>query len=172
MKRKNLTNILLGLAIIFFFLSVYFVLTAKNRNDVFFFNYKPFIITTGSMEPEYPVNSLVIIQKDDPNNVKVGDPIAFHSDAISGQIAFHRVVDITNDGFVTKGDNNSQIDDRIVTFDNFVGKKVFMTTFTVWLFSTFTSPTKVIFTIIIPLVAIILILIALRLVLTNRKKVR
>ncbi len=114
------------------------------------------------MEPAYPVNTLVIIKETSASEVQLGEPVAFKSDALNGQIAFHRVVEIRDNGFVTKGDNNSGADNGIVLFDQVVGKAVFHTTFTVWLFDVFTSPTKVLGQLVLPLLGLILILVGLR----------
>lgn len=52
---------------------------------------------------------------------KVGDIIAFHKD---GSIYFHKIVDENENGFVTKGTSNSNIDSGIVRHENIIGKQI------------------------------------------------
>jgi len=80
----------------------------------------PSVIATGSMEPMiYPGDIIIINQirnKDDINELKVGDVIQFRRDNI---LITHRIVAIVKDrngqlAFRTKGDNNSSEDTRLV----------------------------------------------------------
>lgn len=87
---------------------------------------RPFVVLSGSMEPEYHVGSLIYVKNTDPEDIKVGDPITFVMDE-NLTVATHRVVEIDKDSqnFITKGDANEFKDAKPVYFKNLVGKPVF-----------------------------------------------
>ena len=86
---------------------------------------EPYVILSGSMEPVYPVGSLVYVQRVDADRIAVGDPIAFvmNEDLV---VAIHRVigVDAAAQQFETKGDANDAPDAAPVHFNNLIGKPV------------------------------------------------
>ena len=86
---------------------------------------EPYVILSGSMEPVYPVGSLVYVQRVDADRIAVGDPIAFvmNEDLV---VAIHRVigVDAAAQHFETKGDANDAPDAAPVHFNNLIGKPV------------------------------------------------
>ncbi len=86
----------------------------------------PFAVLSGSMEPAYHVGSLIYVQKTDPANIQVGDPITFVLNE-ELQVATHRVIkiDAQNQYFYTKGDANNAPDAMPVHFQNLLGKPVF-----------------------------------------------
>ena len=73
------------------------------------------ITETGSMEPNMPQGSLVVIVKD--NSYEIDDIVAFRKDGESIHTV-HRIVDISGDTVTTCGDaNNGSCDDPITTND-------------------------------------------------------
>ena len=86
----------------------------------------PYTVLSGSMEPTYHVGSLVYVQKVDPADIQVGDPITFVLDE-NLTVATHRVIAISEDGehFTTKGDANDAPDGTPVYYKNLVGRPVF-----------------------------------------------
>lgn len=74
------------------------------------------VVTTGSMTPALPVDTLVITRPVDPATVGVGDVIAFASR--EERVVLHRVVEIIEQGdvtrFRTKGDANRSVDGQLV----------------------------------------------------------
>lgn len=92
------------------------------------FGLQVFTILSGSMEPKYPVGSLIYVKSVDPSQVKEGDVITFLlSDTVT---ATHRVVGIVDQGdgalrFRTKGDANDAEDGTLVHYKNVVGTPVF-----------------------------------------------
>lgn len=82
-----------------------------------------FVITSGSMEPVIPTGSVVLIQN--TKTVTTGDIIAFQSPNTSKEIIIHRLIGLnqseTNDGYLTKGDNNNTADAWIVPATNIIG---------------------------------------------------
>ncbi len=86
--------------------------------------YTPYVVLSGSMEPTIKTGSVCFINKHASyDKIKEKDIIAFRLK--SGTLVTHRVVDITNEGIITKGDNNEDKDDVITTKNNFVGKNAF-----------------------------------------------
>ena len=76
------------------------------------FGIQVYSVISGSMEPEYPVGSLIYVKKATPDEVKVGDVITF---VLSNETpATHRVIDIDCDAqlFYTQGDANFRINEE------------------------------------------------------------
>lgn len=90
------------------------------------FGLTPYSVLSGSMEPTYHVGSLIYVEKVEPSEIQVGDPITFvlNEDLV---VATHRVVEIDPDGehFYTKGDANENPDAAPVYFKNLLGRPVF-----------------------------------------------
>ncbi len=88
----------------------------------------PFTVTSGSMEPLYPVGSIVYVKKVTPSEIAVGDAITFHLSG--GAIATHQVWAIEGESFRTQGIANRtpegaiQHDAAPVPFDDLIGKPV------------------------------------------------
>ena len=73
-----------------------------------FFGLKPFIVMSGSMSPAVKTGSLAYINTHTvQSEIKEGDIIAFESD---GMIITHRVIEIRDGKFITKGDANNSFD--------------------------------------------------------------
>ena len=89
-------------------------------------------VTTGSMEPEIPVDSMILVRRTDPGAIREGDIITFFSrePGLEGALNTHRVQSIAQrDGslyFTTKGDANALEDQAPVTSEALVGKVVFV----------------------------------------------
>ncbi len=110
-------------------LIVIIVLIAIALAGVRLFGFQVYTVLSGSMEPTYHVGSLIYVQKTDPKDVQVGDPITF---VLNEQltVATHRVVgiDVDEQGvirFQTKGDANASADGNKVHQNNLIGKPVF-----------------------------------------------
>jgi signal peptidase len=84
--------------------------------------YEP--VYTGSMEPAIPVGSIVIIKPANPDTLKIGDIICFKVETEYPTTVTHRIIDITNEGFKTKGDANEDPDQWIVKKENVIGKVI------------------------------------------------
>lgn len=94
------------------------------------FGITPYVITSGSMIPKYPVGSVVYVKEVDIGTLNVGDDISFYfSDDI---VATHRIrsIDTKSREVMTYGINNkdslgNQINDASpVGFDYILGKVV------------------------------------------------
>ncbi len=91
---------------------------------LYLFGIVPYVTLSGSMEPTVKTGSLCFINKKAKiENIKEKDIIAFKLK--DGTLVTHRAIKITNSGFITKGDNNDDVDGNKVTKDNFIGKNLF-----------------------------------------------
>ena len=84
----------------------------------------PYVVLSGSMEPSIETGSVCFINKNVKyESVKEKDVIAFKMN--DGTLVTHRAVKIDENGIVTKGDNNKDEDNNLVTNKNYVGKNLF-----------------------------------------------
>ena len=96
-----------------------------------FFGYRIFEVGSGSMEPTLSINDLIITKEDD---YKENDVVTYKS---KGNYITHRIISISVDEVITKGDSNNTNDDPINKKD-IVGKFVYklkINGFIVYLFS-------------------------------------
>ena len=85
-----------------------------DNSELFLGKVKPFIVISNSMEPAIKTNAIILINKKDFDLVETNDIIVYKKENI-GMVA-HRVIAKTRDNkFITKGDNNSNIDSWSVT---------------------------------------------------------
>lgn len=83
------------------------------------FGWSTAVVISGSMSGEIEVNDMVVIHRE--KSYDTGDVITFES---NGSLVTHRIVDVTDDGFVTKGDANNAEDLRPIPMENVVGRVV------------------------------------------------
>lgn len=90
------------------------------------FGYEPYGILSNSMEPEYPVGSVVYVKSHAPETIVTGDVITFKTGVVNDSVATHRVVinDSKKRNFVTKGDHNDDVDASAVAYERLLGKVV------------------------------------------------
>lgn len=86
------------------------------------FHLKPFVIMSGSMLPEYPIGAICII---DTDRISPSEGTVISYDTEEKNI-LHRVVDITEEGYITKGDNNNVEDPEPVKQEQVCGTCVYM----------------------------------------------
>lgn len=66
------------------------------------FGYSQMTVLSGSMEPEFAPGDMLLIKEQD--NYQTGDIVTFSE---AGTLITHRIVEILEDGFQTKGDANN-----------------------------------------------------------------
>lgn len=88
----------------------------------FVMGYKPVIVLSGSMEPTYPVGSMIYYKDCAFENINEGDVITFRLGG--GVLATHRVIRKDEDTreFITKGDNNPTEDVQPIRYEAVAGK--------------------------------------------------
>lgn len=77
---------------------------------VIVFDTNPYVVVSGSMEPNVPVGSICLVNCQD-REPDVDDIIAYRA---GDTIITHRVVEETDQGYVTKGDANNATDPGVV----------------------------------------------------------
>ena len=99
----------------------------------------PYVVLSGSMEPVYPVGSIIYVKGAQPEEVSVGDAITFYLD--DDQIATHRVVEIQEkeESFLTKGDANDAVD-APVPYGRLIGKPLFCIPYLGWISDKISRP--------------------------------
>lgn len=92
----------------------------KDYTNIFGYTY--YSVATGSMKPVISPNDLIFVKI--TKNVSKGDIITFKD---SGSIVTHRLIDINNNKYITKGDANNTSDTGISKSD-IIGKVVYVIT--------------------------------------------
>lgn len=125
-KFKNIQglilNIIIFVLVIIAILVVYsFVqLNVLNREYTNVFGYSLFKTETGSMADTIEIGDIVIVKLG--NAVKENDIITFKQD---GNIITHRVIKMTENEIITKGDNNNS-EDKPISESDIIGKVIFI----------------------------------------------
>lgn len=91
---------------------------------------KPYVVLSGSMEPEYHVGSLLYVKGVDYKTLQVGDDITYMLD--EDTVVTHRIIEILVDEenpdvlrYFTQGIANEVPDATSVHYKNIIGKPVF-----------------------------------------------
>lgn len=86
----------------------------------------PFVVLSGSMEPTYPVGSLVYVRSVDASELRVGDPVTFTLEGREA-VATHRVIEVDAESasLRTQGDANDEPDGSPVQFASVIGSPAF-----------------------------------------------
>ena len=122
-KRKTVLNILLvALVLVIVGANLYTNIARARGNTLPMpFGIGTAVINSGSMEPNLPIDSLIVVMP--AFNYKVGDIVAYQTER--GKIhTVHRIVSIDGDTVVTAGDNNGGSLDPAITKDMIKGKVV------------------------------------------------
>lgn len=92
---------------------------------VWLFGLRLYSIQTGSMEPEYPVGMMIVVEPVSFDQLGDGDVVTF----VKGDntVVTHRIVDIDRETqqLTTKGDNNNVQDISPVNYKNVIGRVKF-----------------------------------------------
>ena len=116
----GIISTLLGLILIF---NIYNVICLKIlHKDLATINgYGILEVVSGSMEPTINIGDLIVINTK-AKDFEKNDIITFYD--VNGSFVTHRLVKITDDKMITKGDHNNTEDEELPT-KNIVGKYVF-----------------------------------------------
>ena len=87
-----------------------------------FWGYIPAEVTFDSMEPTFKEGELVYYTKCSSKDIGPNDLIVYDDNTIETGRIFHRAVGITDEGYITKGDNRVHNDEYIVKYADVVGK--------------------------------------------------
>lgn len=87
----------------------------------FYCNYVMFCVSSGSMYPTLKINDIVIVRKQ--KKYFIDDIITYFDESFNGYVT-HRIIDIKNGKFITKGDSNNVVDKNPVNDEQIVGKVI------------------------------------------------
>ncbi len=117
-----ITNILVVISLAVLALSLFTAYQFReNPEEAYLFGYKPVLVLTGSMEPTMKVNGVAIVKKATFDEVKEDDILMYQ---IGDKMITHRIIEKTDKGIVTKGDNNNSEDAYVLTDENVKAKVV------------------------------------------------
>lgn len=83
------------------------------------FGHKPLVIISGSMEPVLKIGGILYYEKININKFDEGDILVYTT---KDHIISHRIINITDNGFVTKGDTNNTVDNYLITNNQILGR--------------------------------------------------
>lgn len=83
------------------------------------FGYSTAVVASGSMEPALSVDDLILNHTED--SYEEGDIITFQN---GDSLTTHRIVEVTDEGYVTQGDANNTTDLDVVPFKAVIGRVV------------------------------------------------
>ena len=167
MKRAKtvFSKILAVLSVLIFLFGLFIFVSVLNASagkvpDIFGYSFLQ--VQTGSMEPEFPIGTVVVAKKVDAKELEVGDVISFYSTEkdIVGRVNTHRIVKVTSNmvgtlNFITKGDANGYEDSEPVSEINVIGKVVYnIGTVSGSVLSVLKNPKVIFFFIVLPLIFI------------------
>lgn len=109
-SEKGISSILtygLSILIVWFFVGVF---------PIF-----PTLVLTGSMEPAIYPGDIVLMRQVDKEDLAIGDVIQYHTQNF---FIIHRIIEIEEGLYITKGDNNNVKDSEPVHFEQIKGKLI------------------------------------------------
>ena len=151
MSKTKISKIIviMFLSILIIFVSVFYRPTFLGGDTRF----EP--VLSGSMEPSIPVGSIVVIKHVDPASLRIGDVICYQ--ATDSMLVTHRIIETNEIGFVTKGDANEEIDNKIVNQKDVVGSVVLSLPFIGYLGSFIRTPIGFILLLVLPAGSVIIL---------------
>lgn len=118
---KKVLNILVDIFIVLLvfviILNIFTISKDKSRKLPSLFGYKFLIDLTESMIPEISSGDLIVIKEQ--KSYQKGDILAYRND--DNEIITHRVIDIQNEKYKLKGDNNNASDDHLIELSKIEG---------------------------------------------------
>ncbi|MGL6106961.1 signal peptidase I [Romboutsia sp.] len=122
-KQSKISKIVnITLTIIFIILALN-LLTTKSEKIFKVIGYRTYTVLSGSMQPKFYPGDMVVIKHKNKTDIDINDIITFRDK--EGIIITHRIIEKTNEGYITKGDNNNVQDSDIITSNDLIGKVVF-----------------------------------------------
>lgn len=122
MKKKSILKKILNFVIATIFISFLVVVCLQrfSGNKISFFNYRMFVVASGSMKPKYDIGDVLISKEVKASEIKVGDVISYlgQKGELADKVITHEVVSIEKDKagnylFHAKGKTNV-IEDPII----------------------------------------------------------
>ena len=109
----------IGYIILVVLLLIIVLINLLSAIDITVFGFRTYKIGSGSMEPELKVNDLIVVKEF--KNYEAGDIVTFD---YNGYKVTHRIVSITDNEVITKGDANNT-NDKPIKKEDIVGKVIY-----------------------------------------------
>jgi len=126
----KLSTVLLILTVICCILVGYRIHKMHTTGEqAYWFDHRPLLVLTGSMEPYMETNALCMTKKiTSPDQVELGDVVTYHVNTNDGQTLriTHRIIAIDDGKYYTKGDNNRVSDGYALPFEALESEVVFV----------------------------------------------
>ncbi len=118
---KLLRGILIGILSILLLLNVWQLVShyAFHQDPPSVLGFSPVIVLSGSMEPAFSAGDLLIIQRKE--NYRKDEIVTFED---RGSLTTHRIVELSAEGFTTKGDHNNAEDSGTISAGQIKGALV------------------------------------------------
>lgn len=100
--------------IVYFLIIIYLLIFVPS-----IWGYKPLVVISGSMEPTLTVGGILYYHEKNIDDFNTNDILVYE---LNDHIISHRVHDITENGFITKGDANNSYDSLLVNEEQILGE--------------------------------------------------
>lgn len=100
--------------IVYFLIIIYLLIFIPS-----IWGYKPLVVISGSMEPTLTVGGILYYHEKNIEDFNSNDILVYE---LNDHIISHRVHDITENGFITKGDANNSYDSLLVNEEQILGE--------------------------------------------------
>ena len=139
---KILAAVLLAalIAVLFLNLSTRLKVNKIKKGGLVNSGYSCAVILSGSMEPSVFMNDLLIIKS--AGSYSPGDIVTYISS--SGSLVTHRIIEVSENGYITQGDANNVPDDEVPAH-RILGKAVFVLSGAGMLLHWIFSPVSIVF---------------------------
>lgn len=117
------------------------------------YNYKLFVVMSGSMEPTIKTGSVVVIKPQ--NDYFKGDIVTFQNLTKSKTTVTHRIIEATDSAYITKGDANKTADTSELRKGQILGKEILAVPFIGYVINFAKTQAGLIILIVIPAVIIV-----------------
>jgi len=116
-------KIIIVIIIILTLINVFLVYSLIFQKSILtkIFGFGILVVNSGSMNPELSIGEVIVIKEKDL--YKIGDIITMSVN--NEYLVTHRIVDINDNKYITKGDNNNCIDEKIIHNEEIEGKVIF-----------------------------------------------
>ncbi len=100
--------------IVYFLIIIYLLIFVPS-----IWGYKPLVVISGSMEPTLTVGGILYYHEKNIEDFNTNNILVYE---LNDHIISHRVHDITENGFITKGDANNSYDSLLVNEEQILGE--------------------------------------------------
>ena len=111
-------------------------------------SWRAYVVQSGSMEPAIKTGAILLTKS--ASTYSAGDVITFSVNGNTDKLITHRIVEETQEGFVTKGDANEENDSWVVKDEEIIGKMAFNAPFVGYLANFVRTPKGFVALVVIP----------------------